>query len=240
MTRPMADLVGRCMNRMEDHPAVPGRKVVSASSAPDEAERAALTSRRAELLTGLRPAPLRDLLPVLVKIIANGDAFGMSREEAIEKAKLYAEAAQGIPVWAMERAQIALGRPGWKSSWNGRGIPSSADVVAECRAVLAQSESELYRLGQILDAEVIDTQTTPEQRAEALARWEATKAEIGRSSAMPGRTEEEIDRERSEMDRANARFRERKARADAAVAAMEAAAKAEAANRNPPSQESAA
>lgn len=206
---------------------MPGRKVVSASSAPVEAERAVLASRRAELLAGLRAAPVRDLIPPLVKIIANGDAYGMSREEAIEKAKLYAEAAKGLPAWALERAQVAFSRPGWKSSWNGRGIPSSADVVAECRAILAQCESELYRLGQILDAEVVDVETTPEQRAAALARWEATKAEIGRSAIMPGRTDEEIGRERSEMERANARFRERKAKADAAVAAMEAAHQAE-------------
>lgn len=213
MTRPMADLIGRLMNRMEDHPGMPGRKVVSASCAPVEAERAVLASRRAELLAGLRPAPVRDLLPPLVKIIANGDAYGMSREEAIEKAKLYAEAAHGLPVWAVERAQVAFSRPGWKSSWNGRGIPSSAEVVAECRAILAQSESELYRLGQILDAEVVDNSAPQEKRDEQVAAWEAMKASIGRSSAMVGRTEDEIARERSEQQRANALIRDREERA---------------------------
>lgn len=172
-----------------------------------------LASRRAELLAGLRAAPVRDLLPPLVKIIANGDAYGMSREEAIEKAKLYAEAAHGLPVWAVERAQVAFSRPGWKSSWNGRGIPSSAEVVAECRAILAQSESELYRLGQILDAEVVDNSAPQERRDEQVAAWEAMKAKIGRSTAMPGRTEDEIARERTEQQRANALVRDREERA---------------------------
>lgn len=198
---------------MDDHPATPGRKLVSASCAPVEAERAVLASRRAELLAGLRPAPVRDLIPPLVKIIANGDAYGMSREEAIEKAKLYAEAAHGLPVWAVERAQVAFSRPGWKSSWNGRGIPSSADVVAECRVIIQAVEAELYRIGQVLEAEIVDNHTTPEERAEALARWEQQKAALGRSSAMPGRTEDEIARERTEQQRANALVRDREERA---------------------------
>jgi hypothetical protein len=229
----MADLLGRFTNRADDHPSEFGRKVISAAHAPQGAEREVLESRRRELLASLRPTPGEDLEDVLAAIMATGETFGASGEETDVKVKLYAEALRDQPTWAVERARISFSRPGWKAPWNGRGIPSSADVVAECRAVVQPIEAELYRIGQILDAEIVDVDTTPEERAKALARWEQQKAALGRSSAMPGRTEEEIDRERSEMDRANARFRERKARADAAVAAMEAAAKAEASTRPP-------
>ncbi|WCS27254.1 hypothetical protein LOK46_10675 [Methylobacterium sp. NMS14P] len=209
----MGDLLGRFTNRADDHPSQFGRKIISASQAPQGAERDALESRRRELLASLRATPGEDLEDVLAAIMATGETFGASGEETDVKVKLYAEALRDMPTWAVERARIAFSRPGWKAPWNGRGIPSSADVVAECRAIVQPIEAELYRIGQILDAEIVENHTTPEQRADALARWERQKAALGRSSAMPGRTEDEIARERSEQQRANALIRDREERA---------------------------
>ncbi|KQO89406.1 hypothetical protein ASF36_23525 [Methylobacterium sp. Leaf90] len=64
-------------------------------------------------------------------------------------------------------------------------------------------EVEIARISAILDAELVDTETTEDERREAIARWEQIKAEMGRSNVITERTAEEIDRERQEMRRAN-------------------------------------
>ena len=211
-TRAMADLTGKFTNRLEDKPGDFRRKLISVSSAPVGDERAMLERRQRELRMSLVPTPGDGANGKIYLLIAGSPAFGMTERETDAKVLLYAEALRHQPTWAIERARQIFAGGGWKSAWNGRGCPSSAEVVSECRHVIEPIEAELYRIGQVLDAEVVDVSTTPQQRRDAIAGWEKLKAEIGRGNVMAERTPDEIARERKEMAEANRRFRDREAR----------------------------
>lgn len=208
----MADLMACFTNKAEDHPAGMGRKIISAAHAPRGEARAALEGRRVELIASLKATPGEDLKDVLYALLATGETYGASGDETDIKVGLYAEALRDVPTWAVDQARQAFGRPGWKSGWNGRGIPQAHEVVSECRHIIQPIEAELYRIGQILDAEVVDLQTTPAEREQAIAAWAAIRAGIASHNVIAERTPEEIDRERSAMRRANDIVRQREAR----------------------------
>jgi hypothetical protein len=215
----MADLTGKYANRLEDNPGDFRRKLISASSAPVGTERDALLMRQAELKASLVASPGPETNDRIYLLIAGSPAFGMTERETDAKVMLYADALKSEPTWAIEKARQALARPGWKSDWNGSGCPSSAQVVAECRAITQPIEAELYRIGQILGAVIVDNTTTQDQRDDALARWALLKADIGGGQFIHERTAAEVAKERAELQRANAVVRAREAaQADRAAA----------------------
>jgi hypothetical protein len=215
----MADLAGKFTNRLEDKPGDFRRKLISALLAPTVAERTALEARHAELSASLIPTPGKTATDVIVLLIAGAPAFGMSEREADMKALLYAEALRKEPTWAIERARQRFATGDWSCPWNGTGCPSSANVVAECRAITLPIEAEIHKIGQILGAEEVDGGTTDEDRQNALDAWAKLKTEIGSSNVLSERTSDEITREREAMARANERLRARDAAHRQAVAA---------------------
>ncbi|MCJ2092103.1 hypothetical protein MKK67_06260 [Methylobacterium sp. J-072] len=146
----------------------------------------------------------------LLGLFASKAGYGADAQELTTKVGFYAQALAGEPPWAIERARLRFRQPGWRCLWDGKGCPSDADVVAECRYETLPLETELAKIEAVLGAELYDTGATDNDRANAVAHWETVKAEIrGDSAAITERTEEEISEERSSMARANERFRER-------------------------------
>jgi hypothetical protein len=182
---------------------------MSASSAPTGADREALAARHAELSSSLLPGRADQRRAVITLILAGFATYGMSEQELDMKIALYDEALRDEPVWAIDQARKTFGKGGWRCNWDGRGCPSSASVAAECKFITLAVEEELYRIGLILNAELVDTDTTEDERAAALAHWATIRAGIARSNVVSERTDEEIIAERAEMQRANAVVRAR-------------------------------
>ena len=102
-------------------------------------------------------------------------------------------------------------------------MPSTHDVVAECRHILLPIDTELRRIDAVLDAEPYDNGATDGHRANAVAHWAAVKSEMSEDDAdVSASTDEEISTERVAMARANERFRARD-RAQAAAAGRDKA-----------------
>lgn len=57
----------------------------------------------------------------------------------------------------------------WRCLWDGRDVPASHDVVAECRLLLLPIETELRRIEAVFGAELYDTGATDDDRANAVA-----------------------------------------------------------------------
>lgn len=219
-TRPMADLIGKFTNRLEDKPGDFRRKLLPASLAPAGAERQALEERRAELVRSLVAEPGEDADDVIYGILAGSNTFGMSDREADVKVRIYAEALQKHPTWAIEQARKTFQKGGWKCSWDGKGIPSSASVNAECSFITLELDAEIAKLSLILDAELVDNETTDLERQEALDSWAKLKADMGRSNVITDRTSDAIEAERAAFRKVNERFDAER------LAASEAARKA--------------
>lgn len=124
-----------------------------------------MEARREELRRSLIPTPGPEANNRIYLLIAGAPAFGMTERETDAKVLLYAEALSDMPTWAIEASRRLFSKGGWKSPWNGQGCPSSANVVAECKLMLLPIEEELHRLGMILDAEIVDRDTTADERA---------------------------------------------------------------------------
>jgi hypothetical protein len=207
-TRQMADLIGKFTNRLEDKPGDFRRKLLSASLAPAGDERDALEQRRAELQRSLAPTPGDEANDVIYAIFVGSDTFGMDGRETDAKVAVYAQHLEGQPTWAIEEARRRFGKPGWKCNWNGRGVPSPQNINAECSFITLDIETEIARIGAILDAELVDNDTTADERKAAVARWEAVKAGM-RQNNVTDSLDARAEAQRAEQLRANERVRQR-------------------------------
>lgn len=202
-TREMSDLIGRFTNRLEDRPGDFRRKLLSASLAPAGIERETLERRRHELQASLIPTPGDEVEDVILAIFTGSDTFGMDGRETDAKVAVYAQHLEGQPTWAIEAARRRFGKGGWKCNWNGRGVPTPQNINAECSFIALDIETEIARISAILDAELVDSETTEDERKAAVAHWNQLKAELGRSNVITERTGDEIAKERAEQIRAN-------------------------------------
>lgn len=181
--------------------------------APAGAEREVLERRRDELRNSLIPTPGEAVEDLVLAIFTGSDTFGMDGRETDAKVAVYADHLQKQPTWAIDKARERFGRGGWKCQWNGRGVPSPQNINAECAFITLEIDAEIARISAILDAELVDTETSEDERKEAVARWEKIKADMGRSNVITERTDDEIAAERSEQIRANERVAQREAAA---------------------------
>ena len=156
----------------------------------------------------LIPTPGEEANGRILLLISGAPAFGMSERETDAKVLLYAEALSGEPTWAIEQARQRFARGGWVCPWDGKGCPSSANVVAECKAITLQVEQEIWRISQILDAEIVDTDTTEDERRAVLAEWELVKAGF-RQNDVTESLKSDAAHQRAEQLRANNRVRQR-------------------------------
>ncbi|MGX9980292.1 hypothetical protein [Methylobacterium fujisawaense] len=214
----MDRFTGAYVNRVEDHPTDFRRKRIRASQAPAGEARAWLEARRAALRASLGSTPGPALTAVLTLLLGASREYGsLSPKAAGMRLALYAEALTGVPIWAVEQARKTFGKGGWRCLWDGNDVPSSHDVVAECRHILLPIETELARLDAVLDAEPYSEGATDDERVGAVGHWwNEVRPGIQGESVLTEQTEDEISAERASMARANERFRER-ARIEAAA-----------------------
>ncbi|MCJ2104717.1 hypothetical protein MKK70_04860 [Methylobacterium sp. E-041] len=205
----MDRFTGAFVNRLEDHPEDFRRRRIPAVQAPAGDARAWLEKRRAELRASLVPTPGPELNRVLTLLLARSREYGTLTEKAAGlRLALYIEVLGDVPTWAVERARQAFGKPGWRCLWDGRDVPSTHDLVAECRHILLPIDTELGRIDTVLEAEPYDNGATDGHRANAVAHWESMKPDMRDDDAdVSASTEEELSPERASMAQANAYFR---------------------------------
>lgn len=197
----MSDMLGRFMNRLEDTD-VDGRKCLSAGIAPTGAERSALEQRKAELLASLEPDHDR-ARKVIGALLGSFPSYGEDEETARFVLAACCRACAKVPAWAIEEASGRFIENTVRISWDMSKRPTPPQIVAEAMRCVLSVEAELHRLEQVLGAEIVDSDTTEDERREAVARWEQIKAEMGRSNVITERTGDEIAKERAEQIRAN-------------------------------------
>ena len=224
MTPEMDRFTDAFVNRLEDHPEDFRRWRIPAVQAPAGDARARLEKRRAELRANLVPTLGPELNRTLTLLLARSREYGTLIEKAAGlRLALYLEVLGDVPTRAVERARQAFGKPGWRCLWDGRDVPSTHDVVADCRHILLLIDTDLAPLDAVLDAEPFDIGATDGHRANAVAHWAAVKSEMRDDDAdVSASTAEEISPERVAMARANERFRARD-RAQTAAAGLDKA-----------------
>lgn len=220
-SRPMADLVAKFTNRLEDAGGF-NRRCISAVVAPQEHERAALQVRKAELLASLEPDGDR-ARKVLVALLGSFPSYGEDEETARFILSACCRACAKAPAWALEEASARFLEGRTHITWNMANRPTPPQILAEALQCALPVEAELHKLSTVLDAEIVDIETTDAERQDAMDAWAKLRSEIGSSNVLSERTPEEITRERNAMAEANTRFRVREA---AHLASMEAKAKA--------------
>lgn len=204
-TRAQLDLVAKFTNRLEDDPDNFRRKLLSAKLAPCGAERAALVDRREHLLDALTPSP-ETLRPVVIALLSGFPTYGADREAAGAVVSLVCRALNDVPTWAVQEAAGRFIKGNARIPWNPAQAPTAPQIRAEALQAMLPVETELHRLNSVLDATLVDTDTTDDERAAALAHWATLRAGIAKSNVLSERTDDEVARERAEFARVNSRF----------------------------------
>ncbi|GEP11678.1 hypothetical protein [Methylobacterium gnaphalii] len=222
-TRAFLDLVSKHSNRLEENPDNFRHKLVSAALAPHGAERAALIERRLYLTESFKPDEDRGRVrAIVIALMGAFPTYGTDKEAASAIVSLTCRALDDIPTWAVQEAATRFLKGTNRVSWDPRNAPTAPLIRGECRHAMLPIEEELFRIGQILDAEVVDIETTEAERAQALARWAEVRSGIKGANVITERTDEEISAERAAMRRANERFEGREYRPMAAASTAKA------------------
>lgn len=208
-SRPMADMVAKFTNRLEDAGGFNWR-CISGAVAPCDADRAIMVSRKAELLASLEPDADRTR-KVLVALLGSFPSYGEDEETARFILSACCRACAKAPAWAIEEASARFLENRTRITWDMAKRPTPPQILAEALQCALPVEAELHKLSTVLDAEIVDIETTDAERQDALDAWAKLKTEIGASNVLSERTSEEITRERESMAKANERFRAREA-----------------------------
>lgn len=217
-SRAMSDLIGRFTNRLEDTDIF-NRKCISGPIAPRDDERRAMADRRAELLASLQPEAERSR-KVLIALLGSFPSYGEDEETARFILAACCRACSKVPTWAIEEASARFLEGRARIPWDMAKRPTPPQILAEALQCALPVEAELHRVSQVLDAEVVDTETTDLERQEALDAWAKLKADMGRSNVVTDRTSDAIEAERAAFRKVNERFDAER------LAASEAARKA--------------
>jgi hypothetical protein len=192
-------VIASCSSAVEEEKH--GQLLLAAERAPSLEARAALEKRRERLLSALVPARPEALLRQLGLLSGLFPSFGAG-DEAVEML-LAAQVAvlSKLPLWAVEAAVLAFLGDTARTAWKNDRAPTVTQIAAEARIVrpvvvledgrrdprstLIEVQEELGKVRRILGATVYGTETTPEQRQEALNRWAEIKRQMAAAAQMP-------------------------------------------------------
>lgn len=221
-SRQLLDVVSVYTNRLEDGDR-PGHKLISAGLAPKPAARALMEDRRQHLRDSLTaaetPTEHEVMFRVVSALLGAFPVYGVTEKQAVETVRMICRALDDVPVWAVQRAAGNFLKGRQKVAWNPEKAPTPPQIRAEAMMAVLDVETELYRLSQVLDAELVDNDTTEDERAAAIAHWAQIRAGIASTNILSERTDEEVQRERSAMQRANQICRQKAAKAAGTEAA---------------------
>lgn len=171
--------------------------------APSGADLQALEARRADLTAALAPGDEEAIKQAIRALKGGFPSYGADAVGAAYQTEFYFKALAGFPVWAVHEA-CARFRDGRNATpWNSRECPTSAQVAAECRAIIEPVQDELTPLSDVLDAEVApDPDADKAARAAAVLRWEqdirpkmAAKDDAKKPKESPEQTLERLKEE---------------------------------------------
>jgi hypothetical protein len=228
-TRALLDTVSLYTNRLEDAYGETslggfGRKIISAGLAPRDADRAVMEDRRSHLLACLEPARSPADQTLLARVVggllAAFPTFGASEEQAKLAVGMICRALDDVPVWAVQRAAANFLKGPPKVQWSNDRAPTPPQIRAEAKWIILDVETELHRLSQVLDAELVDSDTTQDERDAAIAHWAQIRAGIASSNVVGDRTEDEVNRERDAQQRANRLVRAKEGKVQSSLSAQ--------------------
>jgi hypothetical protein len=177
-SRPLLDLVSRLANRLEEDYDHQGHMLLSAGSAPSVAERAALEDRRAHLRESLGPGDPVMMRKVVKALLGSFPTFGATADDANAVTALACRALDDIPVWAVQEAAGRFVKGNVRVIWSHDRAPTPPQIRGEAKHCMLPVEEEIGRLSKVLDATIVDTSVSQDERKAAVARWEALRAEI--------------------------------------------------------------
>lgn len=177
-TRPLVDLVSRISNRLEENPDHRGHMLLSAGAAPSDAERDALEARRAQLRESLSPGEPRAMRSVVKALLGAFPTFGATADDANAVAGLACRALDDVPVWAVQEAAGRFIKGNVRVVWTHDRAPTPPQIRGEAKHCMLSVEEEIVKLSKVLDATIVDTEASEDERAAALAHWEKIKREI--------------------------------------------------------------
>lgn len=183
-TRPLLDLVSVYSNRLEDNPDFRGHKLLSARLAPPPAERAAMEDRRAYLRECCAPGEPKAMRAIVKSLLGAFPTYGATAADAEALSSLAARALDDVPTWAVAQAAARFLKSRQTIPWDPQRAPTPPQIRAEAKICMLPVEEEVGRLSAVLDATLVDTDTTADERAAALAHWEQIKREMARTNIV--------------------------------------------------------
>ncbi|SFF77104.1 hypothetical protein [Methylobacterium sp. yr596] len=177
-SRQLLDLVARFTNRLEENVDHRGHMLLSARAAPGDAEREVMEARRQDLRDSLAPGDPRVMRPVIAALLGAFPTYGADRASAEALLNLTARALDDVPVWAVQQAAGNFIKGRVKVLWSHDRAPTPPQIRGEAKHCMLSVEEEIVKLSKVLDATIVDTEASEDERAAALAHWEKIKREI--------------------------------------------------------------
>lgn len=173
MGRDLSNTVAKFKNRLEEHPGPYRHFSISEQLAPTGAERQALQARRNELMDALAPGNPQDIAQEVRLLKVGFASYGVDEMSAEVQVGIFVEALAQFPLWAVREARARFRDGKNVTPWNPRECPTSAQVAAECRAIISPVQDELRPIADVLDAEIAPAPDPDMQkRLSAVMRWE--------------------------------------------------------------------
>ncbi|MGX7706334.1 hypothetical protein [Methylobacterium sp. Gmos1] len=177
-TRPLLDLVSRITNWLEENPDHRGHMLLSAGAAPNDAEREAMEDRRMQLRESLAAGDQRVMRPVVIALLGAFPTYGADRSAADALVSLTCRALDDVPVWAVQEAAGRFIKGNVRVIWTHDRAPTPPQIRGEAKHCMLPIEEEIVRLSKVLDATIVDTSASEDERAAALAHWAKLRGEI--------------------------------------------------------------
>lgn len=173
MGRELSITVAKFRNRLEEHPGPYRHFSICESQAPTGTERQVMEARRNELKDALQSGDPSKIKTEIEWLKAGFPSYGVDDMSAQVQVGIYVEALAKFPVWAVHEARCRFRDGRNVTPWRSSECPTSAQMAAECRAIVEPVRDELTPLNDVLDA-----QTYPEpdpgyaKRLAAVMKWE--------------------------------------------------------------------
>jgi hypothetical protein len=195
-TRQHLDLVSKFQNRLEKDPDNFKRRLISAGLAPRDHERSELEARRDHLDAALSPSP-ENLLPTVSALLGAFPTYGISVEAASQHAKMVCRALNDCPTWAVKEAAARFIKGEVRIEWDPSRAPTAPQIRAEAKWACLPVEAELHRLNEVLNAVIVDSDTTEDERKANVASLAKLLAEIRNGEPANERAMREVREERA-------------------------------------------
>lgn len=161
-----ADLIALYLNRVETTAA--GHFSICESLAPAGADLVALQSRRAELAGSVSRTDPREIVERIARLFMRFPSSRLPDDVAKATLSAYAQDLSGFPLWAIDRAFMAVisGQAGGSKAF----VPSSLELRAACDKAMQPIRDEVADISKILDAETY-REPTADEKARVAAQF---------------------------------------------------------------------